>query len=117
MSLDGTYSVGPNRYSYLEHQHLVRVLCYERRSVGQIVLVSGTHLGLRFLLVSDSCGFVSFTIAADPRQHSHSRVTIFYCLRVENSLFVASYDSQAQGGGIRPHLHTLFGTSTKKTMI
>jgi hypothetical protein len=35
--------------------------------------------------------------------------TIFYCLRYETSLFVASYDSQGHGGGIRPRLHT--GTS------
>jgi hypothetical protein len=35
-------------------------LCYDRRSVGQSILVSSTHLGLntRFLFVSDSCGFV-----------------------------------------------------------
>jgi hypothetical protein len=32
--------------------------------------------------------------------------TIFYCLRFEISRFVASYDSQGHGGGIRPHLHT-----------
>jgi hypothetical protein len=32
--------------------------------------------------------------------------TIFYCLRFETSLFVASYDSQGYGGGTRPHLHT-----------
>jgi hypothetical protein len=31
--------------------------------------------------------------------------TIFYCLRFETSLFVASYDSQSRGGGIRPRLH------------
>jgi hypothetical protein len=31
--------------------------------------------------------------------------TIFYCLRFETSLFVASYDSQGHGGGIRPRLH------------
>jgi hypothetical protein len=34
--------------------------------------------------------------------------TIFYCLRFETSLFVASYDSQGHGGGIRPRLHTAF---------
>jgi hypothetical protein len=34
--------------------------------------------------------------------------TIFYCLRFETSLFVASYDSQGYGGGIRPRLHTEF---------
>jgi hypothetical protein len=35
-------------------------LCYDRRSVGQTVLVSSTHLKLttRFLLMSDNCGFV-----------------------------------------------------------
>jgi hypothetical protein len=35
-------------------------LCYDRRSVGQSVLVLSTHLMLttRFLLLSDSCGFV-----------------------------------------------------------
>jgi hypothetical protein len=35
-------------------------LCYDRRSVGQSVLVSSTHLGLttRFLFLSDSCGYV-----------------------------------------------------------
>jgi hypothetical protein len=32
--------------------------------------------------------------------------TIFYCLRFETSLFVASYDSQDYGGGIRPRLNT-----------
>jgi hypothetical protein len=32
--------------------------------------------------------------------------TVFYCLRLETSLFVASYDSQGHGGGIRPRLHT-----------
>jgi hypothetical protein len=33
-------------------------------------------------------------------------VIIFYCLRFETSIFVASYDSQGYGGGIRPRLHT-----------
>jgi hypothetical protein len=32
--------------------------------------------------------------------------TIYYCLRFETSLFVASYDSQGCGGGTRPRLHT-----------
>jgi hypothetical protein len=42
-------------------------LCYDRQSVGQSVLVSGPHLGLktRFLLLSDRCGFV------DQQCHSH----------------------------------------------
>jgi hypothetical protein len=33
-------------------------------------------------------------------------VAIFYCLRFETSLFIASYDSQGHGGGIRSRLHT-----------
>jgi hypothetical protein len=33
-------------------------------------------------------------------------VAIFYCSRFETSLFVASYDSQGHGGGIRSRLHT-----------
>jgi hypothetical protein len=55
-----------------------------------------------------------FTTAAGPRQRSHSSgpspvelATIFYYgLRLETSIFVASYDSQGYGGGIRPRLHT-----------
>jgi hypothetical protein len=33
-------------------------------------------------------------------------VTIFYSLKFETSLFVASYDSQGHGADIRPRLHT-----------
>jgi hypothetical protein len=33
-------------------------------------------------------------------------VAIFYCLRFETSLFVASYDSQGHGGSIRSRFHT-----------
>jgi hypothetical protein len=32
--------------------------------------------------------------------------TVFYCLKFETSLFVASYDSQGHSGGIRPRFHT-----------
>jgi hypothetical protein len=34
-------------------------------------------------------------------------VTVIYCLRFETSLFVASYNSQGYGGGIRPRPYTL----------
>jgi hypothetical protein len=37
--------------------------------------------------------------------------TIFYCLRFKTSLFVASYDKQGHGGGIRPRLHMCYFTS------
>jgi hypothetical protein len=79
-------------------------LCYDRRSVGQSVLVSSTHLGLttRFLLLSDSCGFVDvgrslwrenrsavYNCCCSSPAHSFlgpspaGLVTIFYCLRFE----------------------------------
>jgi hypothetical protein len=65
-------------------------ICYDRRSVGQSVLVSGTHLGLRpdfhccqtaaVLLVwsalSDERTGLPFTIAPDPRHRSHSWVQV-----------------------------------------
>jgi hypothetical protein len=42
-------------------------------------------------------------------------VNIFYCLRYEISLFVASYDSQVYGRGIRPLLHK--GISIKQNTL
>jgi hypothetical protein len=50
--------------------------------------------------LSDERTDLSFTIAPEPRQRSH------FLVRFEISLFVASYDSQGYGGGIRPRLHT-----------
>jgi hypothetical protein len=62
--------------------------------------------------LSDERTGLLFTIAAGPRQRSHFRVRVllglaikFYSLRFETSLFVASYDLQRYGGGIRPRLH------------
>jgi hypothetical protein len=87
----------------------------------------GTHLGrtTRFLLLSDSCWFVdvgrslwrengsvvyncSWPLPAQTFSGPTPMglVAIIYCLRFETSLFVASYDSQGYGGGIRPRLHT-----------
>jgi hypothetical protein len=65
-------------------------LCYDRRSVGQTILVLSTHLGpkTRFSLLSASCGFVDVErplswedgfivyISAGPRQRSHSLVPV-----------------------------------------
>jgi hypothetical protein len=63
--------------------------------------------------LSDERTGLSFTIAVGPRQRIHSRVRVswdwrpyFTVFRFETSLFVASYDSQGYGGGIRPRLHT-----------
>jgi hypothetical protein len=93
----------------------VWVLYYNRRSVGQSVLKQSTHLGLttRFLLLSDSCGFVDvgrslwqedgsvvYNCSWPSPAQSFSGlspvrlVTIFYCIRIETSLFIISYDLQ-----------------------
>jgi hypothetical protein len=101
--------------------------CYDRRSVGQSVLVSNTNLGLKtryfFCLtltgllmwraLSDERTGLSFVYATGPRQRSLSQVRVLWDSRpyftvsdFETSLFVASYDSQGHGGGIRPRLHT-----------
>jgi hypothetical protein len=69
--------------------------------------------------LSDERTGLSFTIAAGPRQRSHFRVrvlvTVFYSLRFDTSVFVASYDSQGYGGGIRPRLHTGLTQSKSKS--
>jgi hypothetical protein len=94
-------------------------LCYDRRSAGQSVLEQSTHMELtiRFWLLSDSCGFVGLgrplwrkdgsavynCYWPSPAQSFSGPspvglVAIFYCLKFETSLFVASYDSQGHGG-------------------
>jgi hypothetical protein len=78
----------------------------------------------RFLLLSDSCKFVDMELFLTSGQvcrlqlllalasavifvpNTVRLVTIFYCLRFEASLFVASFKSQGYGGGIGPRLHT-----------
>jgi hypothetical protein len=119
-------------------------LWYDRRSLRQSVLVSSSNLGLttRFLLLSDSCGFVNVVcllqlllvlatlvilgyesrgnrdhillsqIRDSPNLEGKDPVFISPRNRVAQlypqtlgSLFVASYDSQGYGGGIRTHLH------------
>jgi hypothetical protein len=80
------------------------ILCYDRRSVDQYVLVSNTHLGPknRFWLLSDICGFVNIRRplwredgsvvynccwSSPAQSFSDSSpaelVTIFYCLKFE----------------------------------
>jgi hypothetical protein len=82
----------------------VWVLRYDWRSVGQSVLEWSTHLGLAIRIVagllmwgalSDGRTGLSFTIAAGPCQHSHSRVQVRWdslsYFTVSDSS-VASYD-------------------------
>jgi hypothetical protein len=91
-------------------------LHYDRQSVGQSVLVSSTHLGFTttFLFLSDSCGFcwcealsdertdLPFTIAAGPRQCSHSWVQV-----PQDSwpYFNVSDSRLPQPGGPGPHIY------------
>jgi hypothetical protein len=132
-------------------------LCNDRRSVGQSVLMSSTHLGFttRSLLLSDSCGFVDVGRSlwrengsavynccwSEPAQSflgflrpsPAGLVTIFYSQiryspnlegqvpvfisprnrvaqlysQALGSLFIASYDSQGYGGGIRTRFQAL----------
>jgi hypothetical protein len=68
-------------------------LCYDRWSVSQSVLVSSAYLGhkIRFLLLSDSCGFVDvgrplWRTDGSVAYNCSSPVglmTMFYCLRFE----------------------------------
>jgi hypothetical protein len=102
-------------------------LYYDRRSAGQSVLKKRTHLELttRFWLLSDSCGFVGLgrplywedgSVVCNCYWPSPEQsflgpspvglAAIFYCLKFETYLFVASYDWQGHGGHIRPRLHT-----------
>jgi hypothetical protein len=108
----------------------VQVQVTLRLTVSQSVSVGvEPHLGLmtRHFLLFDSyglvfCGAPSLTsgwvcllymLLALPAQSfsgpsTLGLATISYCLRFETSLFVASYDSQGHGGGIRPSLHTYY---------
>jgi hypothetical protein len=89
-------------------------------------------LTTRFLLLSDICGFVNVGrclwregvsyvynccwLSTGQSFSGPSPVglaTVFYCLRFDISLFVASYDSQGHGGGIRPRHHTGFNNSSQ----
>jgi hypothetical protein len=60
----------------------------------KLSLTRGRVCRLKLLLVSPAQSF------SGPSPMGF--VTTFYCLRFETSLFVASYDSQGCGGGIRP---------------
>jgi hypothetical protein len=65
---------------------------------GVLSLTRGRVWRLELLLVSPAQSF------SGPSQVGFA--TIFYCLRFETSLFLASYDSQGYDGGIRPRHHT-----------
>jgi hypothetical protein len=111
----------------MRFKHTKSKLYYDRRSAGQSIFEQSTHLGLttRSWLLSDKCGFVdlggpcwredgsavcNFYWPSPAQSFSGPSpvglVAIFYCLRFETSLFVASYDSQGHGGIGPPFKHT-----------
>jgi hypothetical protein len=103
-------------------------LCYDRRSVGQFVLVSSTHMGpkTRFLLLSDNFGFVDVgrPLSREDRSVVYScywsspaqsfsgpgpaiLMTTFYCLIFETPpaswrAYSRIYIPQEQGGPVVP---------------
>jgi hypothetical protein len=106
----------------------VKVKVILRLTVGQSVSLGiEPHLGLmtKYLLLFDSYGLVfvgrslwrmngsvfcicyrSSSAQSFSGPSPLDLATIFYCLSSETSLFVASYDSQGHGGGIRLRLLT-----------
>jgi hypothetical protein len=66
--------------------------------------------GARSLWREDRCVVYNCCRPSPTQSFSNPRpvglAILFYCLRFETSLFVASYDSQGYGGGIRPRLQT-----------
>jgi hypothetical protein len=75
----------------------IRQLCVCR--CGALSLTRGRVCPLQYLLDSPAQSFQG--------PSSVELAAIFYFIRFETSLFVASYDSQGYGGGIRPRLHTV----------
>jgi hypothetical protein len=78
------------------------------------IFITVRQLGVRWCMTLSlwrEDGFVVYNCCWPSPAHSFSGptpvrlVTIFYCLRFETSLFVASHDSQGNGGGIRTRLH------------
>jgi hypothetical protein len=75
-----------------------------------LLLFDSYGLDLWGALSNERIGLSFYMLLASPAQSFSGRSplglsTIFYCLSFETSLFVASYDSQGHGGGIRPRLH------------
>jgi hypothetical protein len=112
---------------------------YDWRSVSQSVSLGvEPHLGHMpgYLLLFDSYGLVyvqrplwredgsvfyiscwALTAQSFSGPSPMGLATVFYFLRLETSLFVASYASQGHGGGIRPRLHTGYSYVTAFTSL
>jgi hypothetical protein len=69
-------------------------------------------------VLSDERTGLNFIYVAGTRHRSLSWVPVpLDCLRFETSLFVASYDSQGHGGGIRLRLHTGYDGSIHEWIV
>jgi hypothetical protein len=75
-------------------------LYYCQTVAGALSLRRGRVYRLQLLLALVSAVVLGF--------ESRGTCDIFYCLKFETSVFVASYDSEDCGGGIRPRLHAEF---------
>jgi hypothetical protein len=113
----------------------VWVLCYDRRSVGLGIKHPFGDYDQIFITVKTVAGLMIWVALSDrtdvicnwssPAQSFSSLspsglATIFYCLRFESFLFVASYDLQSDGGVIWPHLHmgvTFYSYTGKESTI
>jgi hypothetical protein len=84
-------------YTQLYHTAIITIaLVYLRSSRCDLTSPS------LYLVFAGNRSLLESSMLTDSTSYSY----IFYCLRFETSLFVASYDSQGHGGGIRPRLHT-----------
>jgi hypothetical protein len=106
------------KYDFIDYDSSKSKLCYDRRSVGQSVLVSSPILGptsdfyycqtaaglLMWGALSDERTGLSFTIVAGPRQRSHSQVQV---LRDSLSYFTVSDSRLPQPGEPGPCIYVL----------
>jgi hypothetical protein len=119
---------------FLKSSHIAT----ERSGSQAVSLGVKPRLGLmiRYLLLFDSYGLVFVGAPSPTRGRSIFCIccwpspeqsfsgpstlgltTILYCLSFETFLFVAFYDSQGHGGGIRPRLHTGVFLTASRLML
>jgi hypothetical protein len=68
--------------------------------------LSDERMGLSFIHVAGPCQCNLSLVRVPWDSRPYFTVSNVYCLTFETSLFVASYDSQGHGGGIRSRFHT-----------
>jgi hypothetical protein len=70
-------------------------------SDSYVLVLSDERAGLSFVCAAGLCQRILYRVLVPLGLRPYFTVSDF-----ETSLFVASYDSQGHGGGIRPRLHT-----------